>query len=141
MKKYLLLLRRSLLIVLVLPCYEALSADTSQAKSLKPGWSESVLLVFTSGCTEAMVLPAKQQYVMAAAQAGNASPIPFPEEQFRASADPMCACLLRRFAETWDVSEAAANVQAMKPMLDEAMSGGRCKPEGILGLLIARGRK
>ncbi|MCK9201946.1 MAG: hypothetical protein M0P42_12470 [Gallionella sp.] len=120
MTKYLLLLRNSLLVALLLPCYEAISADLVQGPDLKLGWSEPALSVFTSGCTEAIVLPAKEQYAAAAARAGNSSPKPFPEEQFRASAQPMCACLVHRLATTWDVSEVAANEQAMKSLLDEA---------------------
>ena len=126
----------------LLCCHVAYSAETSLGPSLKSGWSETQLAEFKAGCTNGVINPARRDYALAAAKAENASPKPFPEAELRASADPMCACLGLRIAQTWDYAEFIASQGAgVKPMMQEAMAGGRCKPEGLLGVVIDHGRQ
>ena len=127
----------------VLACTALGSAEVpSQPIALKEGWSEQQLAAFTAGCVLAIIEPAKRDYAVAATRAGNSSPKPFPEAEFRDSVTPMCRCLSVRIAETWSYFNFITDSQAKsRPLIDEALRGGRCKPEGILGQLLSRQRK
>lgn len=49
----------------------------------------------------------------------------------------MCSCLSLRIAETWDYAEYMLHAQEYsQPLIQEALAGGRCKPEGILGEIL-----
>lgn len=95
---------------------------------------------FVAGCAEAIVQPAKQSYAARAAEVGNPSPKPFPERQVRDSVEPMCACIGQRLVDAGLVSAVAADPSVVKPMV-EALAGGRCKPGGILGDMLAGKKK
>lgn len=115
------------------------STDDQASVQLKDGWSEELIAEFTRGCTEGFLAPARRDYLARAAAVGDQKPKPFPEEEFRASVVPMCSCLARRFARTWTFSEFFANQGALaQPMIKEAMEGGQCKPDGILGAVLEK---
>lgn len=102
------------------------------------GWTDAHLAAFTAECTESIVVPARTDYAAAAARAGNANPKPFPEDDLRASVTPMCGCLAVRVAETWALDGAMAdNLDKSAPFVREALAGGRCKPGGLLGEMLA----
>jgi len=114
-----------------------MSGDLNQDGNLKSGWTELELKASTLGCTAAVVIPAKRDYAAAAQRAGNTSPKPFPDDEVTASASAMCACISRRIAETWNFVEYMADQDTkVRPLIGEAMSGGRCKPEGILAMAL-----
>lgn len=118
------------------------AAEPAQTSKLKPGWTEAELKAFAAGCTEAMLVPAKRDYAAAAEKAKNPSPKPFPEEEFLESVEPMCACIARRVAEVRSLDEVQRQgLGFAQPFIKEAMSGGRCKPEGLLGRAISDQRK
>ena len=51
----------------------------------------------------------------------------------------MCLCVSERVAETWTMAEMKDQVlQRSKPLIDEALSGGQCKPDGLLGDIIKK---
>lgn len=55
----------------------------------------------------------------------------------RASVEPMCRRLADRMAEEGVYYlDAINNSNAVTPMIKEAMSGGRCKPGGLLGQIL-----
>ena len=114
------------------------SADeASAAPALKDGWSGAQIATESTSCTLAIIEPAKRDYAAAAARAGDANPKPFPEEDIRGSVVPMCHCLILRAAETFPLADFKADTSArMDPLMQEAMSGGRCKPEGVLGKML-----
>ncbi|RQP23151.1 hypothetical protein DZC73_18720 [Albitalea terrae] len=119
----------------------AVAQDKAPLPPLKDGWSRLQLETYTSGCTLTIMLPARRDYAAAAERSGNPSPKPFPEEQLRASVEPMCACLGLRAAQTWTLAEYMVDSTAKsKPFIEEAIAGGQCKPEGILGEALAAKR-
>jgi hypothetical protein len=51
----------------------------------------------------------------------------------------MCLCISERVAETWTIAEIGKNaLQSARPMIDEALNGGRCKPDGLLGDILKK---
>ena len=116
----------------ILTCTSALAAE---------GWTEAELKAAAEGCTEGILQPTLRDYKAAAAAHGNTSPKPFPEKEFRDSVWPMCSCIVRRAAEIMTVAEFAKGVnERSRPFIEEAMQGGRCKPEGMLGKLLESAR-
>jgi hypothetical protein len=108
------------------------------ATPMKEGWSQEQIDAFTAGCSLAIIEPAKRDYAAAAERAGNKSPKPFPEAQILASINPMCGCLAARAAEKWTFSDYFKSQDANASVLvTEALAGGRCKPEGVLGDAMA----
>ncbi|WP_143167554.1 hypothetical protein [Massilia sp. CF038] len=97
-------------------------------------WPDQERASFVANCSLAIIDPAKRDYAAAAERAKNPNPRPFPEAQLRESVEPMCGCLADRLAESnpSHLDESKIKVDAM-PMIQEAMSGGRCKPGGLLG--------
>jgi len=124
-------------------CAGAVHADeVAQMSKLKPGWTEPELKAFAAGCTNAMLIPAKQDYAAATEKDKNPSPKPFPEVELLKSVEPMCACIARRVAEIRSLDE--LQMQGLgfaQPFVKEALSGGRCKPEGLLGRMISAPQK
>ena len=113
------------------------AADAPQSQPLKAGWSEQELSSFTAGCVLAIVSPARRDYYARAAERGNSSPKPFPEEELTASVQPMCSCIGVRIARTSALQDFTANQEALsRPLVEEAMNGGQCKPGGLLGAML-----
>ena len=53
----------------------------------------------------------------------------------------MCLCISERVAETWSMAEMENKVkERARPMIDEALNGGQCKPAGLLGEAIEKRR-
>ena len=89
------------------------------------------------GCTAAILTPAKRDYAAAAAKANIPSPQPFPEAEFLESVEPMCACIARRVAETKPLDAIQREGTGFaQPFIEEALSGGRCRPQGLLGRML-----
>jgi len=131
-----------LVLIATLACAGAVTAAEPAPGAQKAGWTDDELNVAAYSCTEGLLQPTLRDYKAAAAARGNPLPKPFPEKEFRESAWPMCLCIVRRAAEIMTVAE-FANGQNEKtdPFIKEAMQGGRCKPEGLLGQMIEDARK
>jgi hypothetical protein len=113
-----------------------LLACTSSVAAEKP-WTEAELKTAADGCTEGILQPTLRDYKAAAAADGNKNPRPFPEKEFRDSVWPMCSCIVGRAAEIMTVAEFANGMnEKISAFITEAMQGGRCKPEGMLGKMI-----
>jgi hypothetical protein len=118
----------------VVACTAAGAADAPAKAPLKAGWDKKQIKVFAYACTDGLMKPAARDYKAAALADGVSIHKPFPEKEFRDSAFPMCLCISQRVAETWTVAEIERRgLQYSRPMIDEALNGGRCKPEGMLG--------
>ena len=116
------------------PTYAVGAPETAP---LKAGWSEQELTSFAAGCVLAIVTPARQDYFTRAAERGNSSPKPFPEQELAASVQPMCACIGLRIAQSSDLQAFVPNHEVLsKPFIEEAMMGGKCKPGGLLGTML-----
>lgn len=133
----------SILVLFTLLGVPAHAADKSQGMPLKSGWSDQERSSFTGGCVLAIVTPARRDYYARASERGNKAPKPFPEQDVTASVEPMCSCIGLRIAQSVDLQELSLNMEAIaKPYIEEAMSGGQCKPGGLLGAMLEqRARK
>jgi hypothetical protein len=118
-------------------CAVAMAADAPAKPVLKEGWNRKQIKVFAYACTDGLLEPTVRDYMAAAAADGVSNPKPFPEQAFRDSAFPMCLCISQRVAETWTLAELENKaLQRSKGMVNEALNGGRCKPEGMLGDIL-----
>ena len=125
-------------LALALSC-AALAADAPAKKPWKAGWDRKQVKVFAYACTDGLLAPAARDYNAALQAQGIGVRKPFPEQAFRDSAFPMCLCISERMAETWTLAEMEMyGMQRSKPMVDEALNGGRCKPNGMLGDLLEK---
>ena len=119
-----------------------LTVPTVAHAQLQAGWSERELQSFTAGCEEAVVTPAKADFADAAAKAGDDKAV-FPEKELRSSVKTMCACLARRIATTWTIRDWELNDSSgtyLGQLIEEALAGGRCKPEGLLSEIVSRAK-
>jgi hypothetical protein len=113
----------------------------SGATNAESAWPKAERSAFVSGCGLGIIVPAKRDYAAAAERAGNANPKPFPEDQLRESVEPMCGCLADRMADNgMSYLDALNKPDAVTPMIQEAMAGGRCKPGGLLGQMLFKKR-
>jgi len=115
--------------------------NESSQSTPRPGWTQPELAAFTAGCVVAILAPAKTSYAARAVERGNSNPKPFPEKELVESLEPMCKCLSGRVSETWSLEEMQRlGPSSYQPLIEEAMSGGRCKPGGLLGQVMQRPR-
>ena len=125
-----------LIVLAALSATAAVAADAPSKTPWKAGWDRKQVKVFAYACTDGLLRPALRDYTAAAEARVDRVTVskPFPEKEFRESAFPMCLCISERVAETWPLSEMATKpANWSKPFIDEAMNGGRCRPQGLLG--------
>ena len=123
----------ALALAIALSCAAA-ATDAPAKQPWKAGWNRKQVKVFAYACTDGLLAPAVRDYDAAALRDGVTVHKPFPEQAFRDSAFPMCLCISERVAETWSMDELGKQgLQRSRPMIDEALNGGRCKPDGLLG--------
>ena len=128
-----------LALCVALSCTAATAADAPAKKPWKEGWDKKQVKVFAYACTDNLVASAVRDYDAAARADGVTIHKPFPEQAFRESAFPMCLCISERVAETWSMAEMKNRVkERARPMIDEALNGGQCKPGGLLGDAIEK---
>jgi hypothetical protein len=113
------------------------SAAMADGPKLKPGWKDDDIKAFVDACATAIVKPAVDNYDERVKASGRTDAKPFPEQEFRDSVIPMCECISHRMAETWTLQELAHTaLEKSKPFVEEALSGGQCKPGGLLGDML-----
>lgn len=118
-------------------CTRKAAPDASPEAAMKEGWDRKQIKVFAYACTDGLLAPAVRDYGAAARKDGVENPKPFPEQGFRDSAFPMCLCIAQRVAETWSMAEVKDNALAKaQGYVNEALNGGQCKPEGLLGDIL-----
>jgi hypothetical protein len=104
---------------------------------MKAGWDRKQIKVYAYACTDGLLGPATRDYYAAAKKDGVVAPKQFPEQAFRDSAFPMCLCIAERVAETWTLAEMKTNsLQQAEGFVNDALQGGRCKPDGMLGDIL-----
>jgi hypothetical protein len=129
-------MKKLVLLSIAALCTSSVLAD-GPARKFKPGWKDDDIKAFIEACTDAIVKPAVENYDERVQASGRTDAKPFPENEFRDSVIPMCGCISRRMAETWTLQELAHTaLQKSKPFVEEALNGGQCKPEGLLGDML-----
>jgi hypothetical protein len=104
---------------------------------MKEGWDRKQVKVFAYACSDGLLDPAVRDYHAAAKKDGVDNPKPFPEQEFRDSAFPMCLCIAERVSQTWTMAEIENNaLQKAQGFVNEALNGGQCKPDGLLGDIL-----
>jgi hypothetical protein len=110
-------------------------------RELKQGWSKDAVASSAQGCVQVIIVPTRRDYIAAAERAGNANVKPFPEAELRGSVEPMCGCISRRLATTYTWDQAYNSPQLAQPFVEDALAGGECAPEGLLGELLKKKRQ
>ena len=127
----------ALALMALVSCAAAVAADAPGKP--KAGWDGKQLKLFADACTERLLQSAVRDYNAAALAEGVTIRKPFPKEAFRDSAFPMCLCISERVAQTWTLEEMdKSGMERSRPMIDEALAGGRCKPQGMLGDILKK---
>ena len=107
----------------------------------KEGWSGSDITQMADGCVPGVIGPAKRDFAARAAKAPDAT-AEFPEAELTAGVKAMCLCFAKRAGATYSRADFQHDRQAiLRRMNDEAMNGGACKPEGMLGEVMEKSRQ
>jgi hypothetical protein len=85
----------------------------------------------TAMCTSQIMLPAKAAYEERAKERNTGHD--FPEADLQSSVEPMCRCIIERIGSP---ENAPLQQDKMEKYAKEAMSGGTCKPAGLLGEIL-----
>jgi len=115
---------------------------TGAAKAQSPykeGWTAADITAMADSCVPGVIGPAKRDFQAKVKSEGTAQE--FPEAELTAGVKSMCACFARRVGATYARADFQANRQAiLQKMNQEARGGGACKPEGLLGEVMQKGR-
>jgi hypothetical protein len=99
------------------------------------GWNETNSDVFIKECVVGLLEPAKKDFKMRVIDKGYPDAI-FPEAKMKPSITELCTCLTQRASESLEYKEVINDSSLIQPLISEAMSGGRCKPTGVLGKMV-----
>jgi len=95
-------------------------------------WNETTSDAYMKGCVASMLDPIKKEYMERVIENGNPNAL-FPEEIIKPSITEFCSCITKRASESLEFKKLVKDPDLIKPLVAEAMTGGRCKPTGILG--------
>ena len=114
---------------------------TGAAKAQSPykdGWTAADVTAMADSCVPGVIGPAKRDF-QAKVKAQGADQ-EFPEAELTAGVKSMCSCFARRVGATYARADFEANRQAiLKKMNQDAVNGGACQPEGLLGEVMKKG--
>jgi len=96
------------------------------------GWTDDIKRQMTDGCVLGLLNPAKRDFQARAAQRGAPNAV-FPEEKVRSSLVALCACITERAADSWSYQQFLGQPHLADQLIEEALTGGKCKPTGMLG--------
>ena len=110
------------------------------ASPWKEGWTADEVTAMANLCVPGVIGPARRDFVAAsAAQGANAR---FPEDELTPPVKAMCLCFAKRIGATYSRADFDRDRAAiLRKMNDEAVNGGACKPEGLLGEVMERSRR
>lgn len=107
----------------------------------KEGWSDGDITAMAQTCVPGVIEPARRDFAAAAAKAQDFT-TQFPEAELTSSVKAMCSCFANRVGSTVARADFQRDKQAiLRKMNDDAMQGGACKPEGLLGEAMGRSRQ
>lgn len=104
----------------------------------REGWTPADISAMADSCVPGVIGPAKRDFQAAAKAQG--SDQEFPEADLTPGVKAMCSCFARRVGASYARADFQANRQAiLQKMNQEAMNGGACKPDGLLGEVMKKG--
>jgi len=110
------------------------------ASPWKEGWNTPDITTMADGCVPDLLGPARRDFTAAAAAQDPSAQ--FPEAELAPAAKAMCLCFAKRVGSTHRREDFLRDRAAiLRKMNDDAMNGGACKPEGLLGEMMGRGRQ
>ena len=116
----------------------AVPGKSSPRSPWKEGWVEADITEMADGCVPGAIGPARRDFMARAAGNPNAQ---FPEAELMPPLKAMCLCFARRVGSTYARADYQRDRAAiLQRMNNEAMNGGACKPEGLLGEVMGQGR-
>ena len=97
-------------------------------------WSQADTDSFVQGCVLGILKPAEREYYAKAEKVGNKNPKPFPEQEVKASIEPMCTCVANKLkAEGISILETTTKSSKVEFIVKAAILNGECKLGGMLG--------
>ena len=93
------------------------------------GWDKKGVDEYIKGCTYGMLDDVKKDFIAREIDYGNPNPI-FPEDEFKSPITEFCSCIAKRASVSIEIKKLQKDPNLIKPIVSEAMAGGRCKPTG-----------
>jgi hypothetical protein len=105
------------------------------------GWTRDRINSYNTYCTETMINAARGSYMQKAHSHGQDGS-DFPEAMMLEAFTGMCHCMTDRASKIWPYDQFMGDsMRYIEPLSNEAMAGGQCKPEGLLGQIIAEKKR
>ncbi len=103
------------------------------SERIKSGWEVEQVRAMQDDCARGALDNARRAFNDYLSKAGRTG-IAFPEAEFKGSIDGFCGCIVRRVTTSFTFADFRKNAPgiAQKYVVD-AMSGGECRPGGIMG--------
>ena len=102
------------------------------------GWSSGETQAMTAGCVNAMVTPARRDFMAAAKRAGDTA-AKFPEREVRASFTSLCSCVTREITGRYARDQFMSNPgKYQNVVMSDVIPSGKCKPSGRMGKALMR---
>ena len=98
-------------------------------------WDENSKQSMISGCTYSLINSTKKDFEQRVVKAGNPDAV-FPRELIEPPMAILCSCVVNRAARENSYEDAVNNQQIFMPYIQDAFSGGECKPTGTLGEMM-----
>lgn len=98
-------------------------------------WNKTNSDAYTNGCVAGILDPTKRDFMKRAVENGNPNAV-FPEEKIKPSITEFCSCITKRASKTFEFKQLVKDPDLIQPLMTEALTGGRCKPTGMLGKIM-----
>ena len=112
-----------------------MAAPGKPASQWKDGWDDAAITAMADSCVPGVIGPARGEF------AKENKGAEFPEAELTPQVKAMCSCFAKRAGATYaraDFVRDRASILAR--MNQEALGGGACQPEGLLGEMMGRPR-
>jgi hypothetical protein len=111
----------------------ATGAPGKAASRWKDGWDDAAITAMADSCVPGVIGPARKAF--ASARKGEE----FPEGELTPQVKAMCSCFAKRAGANYARADFVRDRSAiLGKMNQEALGGGACKPEGLLGEMMGR---
>ncbi len=98
-------------------------------------WNNENSNAHIKGCVAGILDPAERDFLKRAIENGHPDAL-FPEEKIKPSTTEFCTCITKMASETFEFKQLVKDPGLIQPLMTEALTGGRCKPTGMLGKIM-----